>query len=284
MADTFTITRHRWMVQVARDPDLTPTGSRVTAILAFMYMNRREGCAWPSMPTLAATLGTSENAVRRALRALVDRGHLRIDSGGGRSASNRYHPIVKAEEPPQERGGLEREKPSQDRKGNGPKPYRERGGVDGGNPANAEQKTPTPAAPEPIEREPIEYEGGILPLSQWKVQARDATDLFGRFWSQYPRHVAKPAARRAWDQAIKEGHDPNVIMAGVHRYAAERDGQEERYTAYPATWLRNRRWEDDPTPPPSSASPERRPGSTAARTSPLEDASWMGGDDFGGTT
>ena len=30
------------------------------------------------------------------------------------------------------------------------------------------------------------------------------------------------------------------------RYAAERDGQDERYTAYPARWLCEERWNDQP--------------------------------------
>lgn len=43
--------------------------------------------------------------------------------------------------------------------------------------------------------------------------------------------------------------DPGEIIRGSMRYAAEREGQEARFTKHPATWLRAECWADDPAPP-----------------------------------
>lgn len=69
---------------------------------------------------------------------------------------------------------------------------------------------------------------------------------FDEFWSIYPRRVAKLAAKKAWDRAIKNGSSPDIIIAGAHRYARERRQAEDRYTKHPATWLNGGCWMDDP--------------------------------------
>ncbi len=72
-------------------------------------------------------------------------------------------------------------------------------------------------------------------------------DGFEAFWQHYPRRVAKGAARRAWSKAIRKA-DQGEIIRGAMRYAAERDGQDPRFTKHPATWLRGECWADDPAP------------------------------------
>ncbi|MFN4261918.1 MAG: hypothetical protein ACK4RK_21770 [Gemmataceae bacterium] len=69
---------------------------------------------------------------------------------------------------------------------------------------------------------------------------------FEKFWQQYPRRAGKRAALKAWQAALKRGEDPDAIMAGVYRYAEERDGQDHTFTAHPATWLNRNGWEDAP--------------------------------------
>jgi hypothetical protein len=73
---------------------------------------------------------------------------------------------------------------------------------------------------------------------------RKATETFDRFWAAYPLKKAKGDAWKAWPKAIKAA-DPDVILAGVGRYVAELRAT-GAYTAYPATWLNGRRWEDEP--------------------------------------
>lgn len=70
---------------------------------------------------------------------------------------------------------------------------------------------------------------------------------FDRFWGAYPRKEAKPRARKAWDKAIKARVDLEVVIDSAVRYAARRLGEDPQFTALPATWLNDRRWEDAPT-------------------------------------
>lgn len=68
---------------------------------------------------------------------------------------------------------------------------------------------------------------------------------FEQFWQAYPRRVAKGAAKRSWDKLEKMGTDLNAVVEGAKRYALQRRGQEQAYTAHPATWLNAQRWLDD---------------------------------------
>jgi hypothetical protein len=71
-------------------------------------------------------------------------------------------------------------------------------------------------------------------------------EAFGRFWAAYPRRAAKLAAAKAFAAAVKRGADPEALIAGAARYAAERAGQDPRYTKHPATWLNGDCWADEP--------------------------------------
>jgi hypothetical protein len=69
---------------------------------------------------------------------------------------------------------------------------------------------------------------------------------FEAFWKAYPRRVAKLAAKRAYEKAIKNATHQE-IMEGVERYVAYTKNTEQRFIAHPATWLNSGRWEDDLT-------------------------------------
>jgi hypothetical protein len=73
----------------------------------------------------------------------------------------------------------------------------------------------------------------------------DIAETFGRFWSSYPKRVAKEAARKAFTKAVESGTDPEVLIAGAARYAIERAAEPPRYTKHPATWLNGGCWEDE---------------------------------------
>ena len=61
--------------------------------------------------------------------------------------------------------------------------------------------------------------------------------------------MARGAAARAFAKATKAGTDAEIIIKGARRYAAERAGQEPRFTAHAATWLTAERWLDEPAKP-----------------------------------
>lgn len=69
---------------------------------------------------------------------------------------------------------------------------------------------------------------------------------FAAFWRVYPRRVGKESARKAFAKAARNT-DPTEIIAGAVSFAAQREGEDVQYTAYPATWLNAGRWQDETT-------------------------------------
>ena len=66
------------------------------------------------------------------------------------------------------------------------------------------------------------------------------------FWKAYPRKVAKGAAEKAFARVAVEAA---VLIAAIERQKQSdqwtRDGGQ--FIPHPATWLHQRRWEDEPT-------------------------------------
>lgn len=75
------------------------------------------------------------------------------------------------------------------------------------------------------------------------------SDAFEGFWKAYPRRVAKGAAWSAWQ---KLNPDPELQEAILHSIAehleADRQWQDVQYIPHPATFLNQRRFEDELTP------------------------------------
>lgn len=70
---------------------------------------------------------------------------------------------------------------------------------------------------------------------------------FARFWESYPKKVGKPAALRAFKAAKINGDLERVLDAlRQHRESVQWTGDNGRYIPNPATWLNQRRWEDEP--------------------------------------
>ena len=104
-----------------------------------------------------------------------------------------------------------------------------------------------------------------------------ANPLFDRFWIPYPRHVAKQDAVKAWTQ-LRPGVELVDVMLAALAWQCRQPGWIKDggiYVPYPATWLRGRRWEDEPFDPitaPTEAD-ERR---LLARLTPFEQAKRAG--------
>lgn len=96
-------------------------------------------------------------------------------------------------------------------------------------PSNAPTPTPTPT----LKKEELRSSKESLP------------EGFDLFWAAYPRHVAKPKAVKAYKAAVLIAA-PAEIIAGVRAFKFSRDPE---YQPHPATWLNQRRWQDE-TPQP----------------------------------
>jgi len=93
-------------------------------------------------------------------------------------------------------------------------------------------------------------------------------ERFKEFWRHYPRKVGKGAAEKAWDK-IKPGKALlSLILSALDQQKACEQWKREngRYIPNPATWLNQKRWEDDigmedaPDPDGSSAESGAPPG------------------------
>ena len=100
---------------------------------------------------------------------------------------------------------------------------------------------------------PITPSKEITPISTPSKNARDRA-LFDRFWKVWPNRIGKPAAYRAFG---KVSHELDAILLGVERYI--RDKPPDRSWLNPATFLNQRRWEDEPAQTPCAlAKPKER--------------------------
>ena len=80
---------------------------------------------------------------------------------------------------------------------------------------------------------------------------KENDNRFDRFWSVYPRKVAKPDARKKFDSL-----NPDEQLLEKMILAVERQKQSDQWTKdggqyipHPATWIHKRRWEDEPLKP-----------------------------------
>ena len=94
-----------------------------------------------------------------------------------------------------------------------------------------------------------------------RTDFRRVKETFARFWSVYPKKVAKGDAQRAWSAAWKSGaiSDANLdaVLAAVRSSSSSKEWTEDggKFIPYPATWIRGRRWEDETAPAAPTATP-----------------------------
>ncbi|WP_375460032.1 helix-turn-helix domain-containing protein [uncultured Enterovirga sp.] len=81
-----------------------------------------------------------------------------------------------------------------------------------------------------------------------KPKAGSEPDGFPEWYQAFPRHVGRDAARKAYGAVLRDRRATQAeLLAGAIRYAAERRGQDQKYTKHPAAWLIAGRWADEPT-------------------------------------
>lgn len=88
--DTFTRDRLAWLEAVTDAPALPKAAYRVAAKLALRFLSRERGIAWPSVATLAKSLGTDRKAILAATAALEAAGFLAVVRSKGRGHANEY--------------------------------------------------------------------------------------------------------------------------------------------------------------------------------------------------
>ena len=67
------------------------------------------------------------------------------------------------------------------------------------------------------------------------------------FWGRYPRKVGKPAAKKAWNGVRPQTQDTVEAMnEGLGLWEGFWAKKDKDFIPHPATWLNQRRWEDQP--------------------------------------
>lgn len=70
---------------------------------------------------------------------------------------------------------------------------------------------------------------------------------FDQFYAAYPKKIAKQSAIKAWQKLKPDDDLMTKIMQGLERWKKSNDWLKEngQYIPYPATWINQRRWEDE---------------------------------------
>jgi hypothetical protein len=211
---------------------------------------------WPPRDLLARRADTSPSRASHIATELVGEGVLRRDGGGNRGGRSKYTMMRLA--PAGEKKGAPSTHPKDTVKGapsahsseagkgapgTHPKPQVKgaRSGVKGARPS------PPPAGTRPITLKSIPLTN---PSSSRKREEYD-DPAFAEFWNAYPRKVGKRAAWKAYLAAAGRGTDPAKIAKAALRYAEQRAGQPDKFTAHPATWLNQGRYDDEDTTMPA---------------------------------
>ena len=260
MSDSFKSDQFDWLRQVASDAGLVPAAARVAIALTRYFNRKHDGWAWMAQATLASDLGMPERTVRDAIARLVKNGHL-VTKQRGHMATNLCHLVLKKTDSDRQPSA------SHDRQttaGHDRQPTAAHTGVTGRKqqgdrqPSAAMTGSHLPPNPmnEPYE-EPYEVESDSPQLDlgaeeegrrNRSPKSETETDAdFEEFYRQYPKHVAKAAACKSYRAVITKGlatHDE--LLSGATRYAAERIGQDPKYTRHASTWLTGGCWDDEP--------------------------------------
>jgi hypothetical protein len=75
-------------------------------------------------------------------------------------------------------------------------------------------------------------------------------DRFNEFWTRYPKKIGKGAAQAAWQKANPQNGLVETILEQVEKakQTAQWSQENGKFIPHPATWLNQKRWEDDYQP------------------------------------
>lgn len=65
------------------------------------------------------------------------------------------------------------------------------------------------------------------------------------FWKLYPRRVAGTVAKRSWEKMTAEEKNAAVVAIPRHIQMWREEERTIAWVPYPATWLNQKRWEDE---------------------------------------
>ena len=75
----------------------------------------------------------------------------------------------------------------------------------------------------------------------------DCSDLFNQFWTAYPKRVAKQSAVKAFEKLKPDEKLLEAMLKAIESQKESKQWEKDggAFIPYPATWLNQRRWEDE---------------------------------------
>jgi len=90
-----------------------------------------------------------------------------------------------------------------------------------------------------------------LNIKKYKVKKDKEiiNNIFAQFWAAYPRHEAKQTALKAFEKINPDEELLAKMLSAIEKQKRTSQWQENngQYIPHPATWLNQRRWEDEVT-------------------------------------
>lgn len=76
---------------------------------------------------------------------------------------------------------------------------------------------------------------------------KSITDRFDRFWNEYPRHVSKQNAFKAFEKLNPDDQLLEVMIKAVEQQKKSEQWTKDggQFIPHPATWINQKRWEDE---------------------------------------
>lgn len=117
--------------------------------------------------------------------------------------------------------------------------------------AAKEQQKGEPTAADKQQDKPTAVKKRLSKKADSKSSKAVLEKSFNEFWEVYPKKVDKKIAQKLWDNLAPDNELKNIIIAAVKRQAQSEEWRKDngQFVPYPSTWLRRRRWEDEPTTP-----------------------------------
>jgi biotin operon repressor len=232
-----------WIDRILLDRTVPHLAFRL-AVLIGSYLNSTSGDAWPSQARLAADLGLGRRTIQYALDALVAAGYLAVEVSKGRGHTNHYRPIFETEKAhagahidglkcapdcvitPSKMRNLTQENAQSD-----------------------DNKMRTAIRTELSLRRTLSKIKNLPAIERKNLPAITDKSDFAEWYQQYPKRVGQLKAEAEYAKAIKKGATHEELLAGAIRYAGEKIGQDPKFTKYPAKWLSDGCWMDEPQRP-----------------------------------
>lgn len=85
--------------------------------------------------------------------------------------------------------------------------------------------------------------------TETKTETETSSNHFDGFWSAYPKKVGKQQARKAWDKIKNINAESRAIMEALSWQTKSKSWTKDQgqFIPNPATYLNQRRWEDEPS-------------------------------------